>query len=124
MNGFKFFLYFYVKYLLFYVVHFFLNFDIKFFNVRSVNTVKDVFYYLLIFMPLPVVNSVLFYFGIKFIFKSKKYFYLIPYLILEYLIYVYLTSQKLWDINGLVNMLVSCFVLLIIALLPSARARL
>jgi hypothetical protein len=108
-------LFFFVKYLLFYILLMFKNKDYSLIQIGSLKNTQDVFYYFWIFLFLPVVNSILFSAPIFFSFKVKSQFYFIPLifgiLIAEYFVYVYFTSDKHIDINGIYNGIISLLLL-------------
>jgi hypothetical protein len=109
-------LFFFLKYLLFYVFMMIKNNDYTLIDIKSLRNEGDLFFYLWIFFFLPVVCSILFFAPIYFAFrvKSKVYFILLisGVFICEYLLYTYYASQT--DlINGVYNAILSLLVLLL-----------
>ena len=109
-------LFFFVKYLLFYIFLMFKNNDYTLIQVNSFRSGEDVFYYLWLFLFLPVLSSIIFSAPIYFTFKIKNRIYFIllisAILIAEYLLYTYWASQA--DLmNGVYNGIISLLVLLI-----------
>lgn len=99
-----------VKYIAFYVFKMFESNNFAFLKVYEIKTGEDLFYYLWIFLFLPVVAMFIFTAPMYFSFKSKNaiYFALIigAILIVEYLGYTFLASTS--DlINGLYNGIIS-----------------
>ena len=109
-------IFFFLKYLLFYVFMMIKNNDYTLIDIKSLRNDGDLFFYLWIFLFLPVVCSILFFAPIYFAFrvKSRVYFMLLisGVFIGEYLLYTYYASQA--DlINGVYNAILSLLVLLL-----------
>jgi hypothetical protein len=89
-------LYIFVKYLIFYVVLMFKNNNYMLIRIDELKTGGDWFYYLWIFLYLPIVSTILFSVPIYFSFKLKKnlLFTLLigAVFIAEYFLYTYLAS--------------------------------
>jgi hypothetical protein len=109
-------LYILLKYLLFYVFMMFKNNDFRILHFYNLKNGEDWFYYLWLVLFVPVLNMILFWAPIYFIFKTKKaiYFVLLMSVILvaEYFLYTYLVSQ-LDLMNGVYNGIISLLVLLL-----------
>lgn len=109
-------LYWFVKYIAFYVLMMFKNNDFTLISLGNIKTSGDLFYYLWMFLFLPGISILLFSLPIYFSFKVSNtvYFLLIiaAVLIVEYFIYTYLASQA--DLmNGVYNGLLSIIFLLL-----------
>ena len=109
-------LYFFVKYLFFYIFLMFKNSDYSLIQIGALKNSQDVFYYLWIFLSLPILNSIFFSAPLYYSFKLKKgiSFVLLwgAILIAEYFLYTYLASQA--DLmNGVYNGILSVIVLLL-----------
>ncbi len=107
-------LFFFVKYLLFYILLMFKNNDYSLIQIGSLKNSQDVFYYLWIFLFLPIVSIILFSAPIYFAFKVKSWIYFTiltsVVLIAEYFLYTYFASQA--DLtNGVYNGIISLLLL-------------
>lgn len=104
-------LFFFVKYLLFYILLMFKNHNYTLIQISRLKNFQDVFYYLWIFSFLPFISVILFLAPIYYSFKVKNSFYfiilIIAFLVAEYFVYVHFTSNKYPDINGLFNEIIS-----------------
>lgn len=111
------FLFWLVKYILFYIFHMFKNETNVLANFGSLKSGVDLFYFLWIFLFMPVVSMVLFSIPVYFSLKSKDYlfaqlFTLLIVIIAEYFVYSYLASPtNSW--NGVYNGLIGIFVFLL-----------
>ncbi len=102
--------YFFVKYIAFYVLLMFKNHDFTLTNISELKNSRDWFYYLWLFLFLPVLNCLIFSAPIYFTFKIKNgiYFVLLmsAILIAEYFLYTYFASEA--DLkNGIYNAIIS-----------------
>ncbi|MGY0427012.1 MAG: hypothetical protein ACWIPI_09345 [Polaribacter sp.] len=83
-------------------------------KISNFKSGQDILYHILLFAPLPLISTVIFTIPLYYSFKIKNLIVFIGvfllYLILEYLIYTYLTSQKPVDVNGVYNVLISIIV--------------
>ena len=109
-------LFFFVKYILFYIFLMLKNNDYTLIQISNLRNGDDVFYYLWLFLFLPVVCSILFSAPIYFTFKVKNGIYFIlllsAILIAEYFLYTYFASQA--DLmNGVYNGIISLLVLIL-----------
>lgn len=108
-------LYLLTKYIVFYVFMMFKNNDFYFVN-PGIRNGADLFYYLWIFLFLPVVCMFIFTVPLYFVFKKKNTIYftliIIVFLVVEYFIYTYFASQANL-MNGLYNEVVSLLMLFI-----------
>ena len=114
-------LFFFVKYFLFYFLLMFKNKDYTLIQIGSLRNGEDVFYYLWLFLFLPVMNIILFSVLIYFAFRAKREFYfvlfLIAFLIVEYFLYTYFASQT--DLmNGVYNAILSVILLVLFFFKP------
>jgi len=110
-------LFYFVKYILFYLFLMFKNNDYTFIEINSLRNSEDVIYYLWIFLFLPVLCIILFSIPTYFAFKVKRgiYFILVISVVLlaEYFLYTYYASQT--DLmNGVYNAIISLAVLLLL----------
>ena len=108
--------FFFFKYFLFYIFMMLKNKDYTLIDISSLRNSEDFFFYLWLFLFLPVVCSVLFAGLIFFAFKTRSTFYLIllliVFLIAEYFLYIYFASQA--DMmNGVYNGIISLFLLIL-----------
>ena len=108
------FLFFFVKYLLFYILLMFKNNDYSLIEIGSLKNSEDVFYYLWIFLFLPILSIILFTAPLFFAFKvmNRLFFILLisAILIAEYFLYTHFASQA--DlINGVYNSIISILLL-------------
>src|SRR5215213_8840518 len=103
------FLFFLIKYILFYIFLMFKNDDYTFIDFGSIRNGEDLFYYLWLFLFLPVISCVFFSVPLYFSFRVAKaiFFFLIVflYLVTEYGLYTYLASQTNY-LNGLYNAII------------------
>jgi hypothetical protein len=103
-----------LKYFVFYVFMMFRNSNYTLIEIENLNSFGDVFYYLWIFLFLPIVCFILFSSPIYYSFSKRNLniFILINIgvLIAEYIVYTYLASQSDW-LNGMFNAIISllCF---------------
>lgn len=104
------FLYFLIKYVVFYVIMMFKN-DIFYFVNPKIRDGEDLFYYLWMFGFLPVACMILFSVPLFYAFRSKTILFIILTILVftgEYFIYIFGSSQKYFqDVNGLINLIVS-----------------
>lgn len=110
-------LFFFLKYFIFYIFLMFRNNDYTFVQIGSLRNGEDVFYYLWMFLFLPVLCIILFSVPIYFAFKLKNMIYFIllvgGFLIAEYFLYTHYASQA--DLmNGIYNGLIGLLVLLLL----------
>lgn len=114
-------LYIFLKYVAFYVLMMFKNNDFYLFEINSIGNGEDLFYYLWMFLFLPVACMIIFSAPLYFSFKVSHvvYFLLIAgaYLVVEYFIYTYLASQA--DLtNGIYNGIISVIFFLLFFFKP------
>jgi hypothetical protein len=114
-------LFFFLKYILFYFFLMFKNNDYTLIEISSLRNGEDVFYYLWIFLFLPVLCSILFSVPTYFAFKLTNLIYFLllisGVLIAEYFLYTYFASQA--DLmNGVYNGVISLLVLLLMFFKP------
>jgi|SRR5690554_430994 len=106
-------LYFFVKYCVFYFFLIIKDENYKLLKISSYKKVEDVLYLLLIYLPLPLICSIIFIFPFNYILKSKSYLIalvvFILFLLIEYFIYTSLASQLNLK-NGLYNGLISLII--------------
>jgi hypothetical protein len=98
-----------MKYIAFYIFIMFKNSNFYFLK-PGIRNAADLFYYLWMFLSLPIICSLLLAFPLYYSFRVKKvlYFFIVVSLVFiaEYFIYTYLASQtNLW--NGVFNALIS-----------------
>jgi len=105
--------YFFFKYLLLYILMMFKNDNYALIRINELHTGSDVFYYLFIFLFLPVVMSIVLTVPLYFSFKVNNVtgfiLLLMAIFIVEYLLYTYLASQ-LDMLNGLYNAIIGLIV--------------
>jgi len=96
----------FIKYLAFYIFLMFKNDNDALISIGDLKTFQDVFYYLIIFLTLPVLFSILLLFPISYTLKIRNtYGFVLSMgciLIFEYILYTYLASpSNYW--NGIYN---------------------
>lgn len=104
----------FLKYILYYVIFIVINYDIR--NVSTTVNLEGILYTVLILLPLPLINILLFSIPLYYSFRIKLGYAAIIWLsvlVAEYYIFTRLTSQRLVDKYGLLNALISLAVLLI-----------
>ncbi len=106
-------LFFFIKYILFYIFLMFKNGNYQLLEVNSLKNGADLFYYLWVILFLPIVFSVVFSVPLYYLFKTKtlNYFILLfcVFLMLEYVLYTYLASEaNLY--NGIFNAVISVII--------------
>jgi len=110
-------LYLFVKYIVFYIFLMFKNADFKLLEVNNIKKGEDLFYYLWLILFLPLVQILIFSAPLYYSFKVKNplYFLLIISIIFiaEYFIYVFFTSDKHVDMNGIYNGIIGALLLLL-----------
>lgn len=108
-------LFFFIKYLLFYIFMMFRNNDYSLVQLNNLKSAVDVFYYLWIFLFLPVLSTILFAVPMYYIFKAKNavLFSLLVGIIFvaEYFLYTYFASQANL-MNGIYNEIISISLLI------------
>ncbi len=90
-------LYIFLKYLIFYVFLMFKNGNYALIRLNDLKTPGDWYYYLWIFLSLPVINAILFSAPIYYSFKFKSLFFFALLIgavfVAEYFLYTYLASE-------------------------------
>jgi hypothetical protein len=99
-------LFWFVKYIIFYVLHMFKTDNYTLVGFRELKTGEDWFLYLWMFLFLPVICSLIFTAPMYYSFKVKNVFYfvliIVLILVVEYILYTWLASQA--DLsNGIYN---------------------
>lgn len=107
----KIFLFFVLKYVLFYFLLMLINSDYSLFRISSLSVLEDYVYYFFITLSLPALSIVLFSWLVYLALKSDSFIRFVSFLsgvfLSEYFVYVYLTSQHYWvDRNGILNIAV------------------
>lgn len=90
--------YFLLKYFLFYLIISLINQNFSVFRIDELKSFENVFFYTWILLFFPVISFLLFSIPIYYSFKLKsfyKYFFNSIFIILEFLVFVYFTSQKI-----------------------------
>lgn len=109
-------LFWFVKYVVFYVFLMFKNSNYALLKVNEIKTGEDLFYYMWLFLFLPIVSMIIFSAPTYYLFKVKGmgYAILIAVLILvvEYFAYTWLASQANL-MNGIYNGLITIFIFLL-----------
>lgn len=110
-------LFFFAKYFLLYVVLMLLSRNNSLLKITSLKNAEDWFYYIFLLMFLPVTSMVLFSGIVYLALKSKsiiKFILLISGVFLaEYFLYVFFTSQRHIDMNGVYNLIISALLFLL-----------
>ena len=110
ISYFNIFLYIFVKYIAFYAFMMFRNNDFTLIRINELKRFEDWYYYLWIFLFLPIINSLIFSVPIYFSFKAKNPIYFFVFIIIillgEYFLYTYFASES--DLmNGVYNGIIS-----------------
>lgn len=104
-------LYILVKYLFFYVVMMFKINDFRYLQLSDLKNGEDWFLYLWMILFLPVLCMILFSAPIYFSFRLKSIGYFIlaimAIIVAEYFVYVFFTSERHVDMNGIYNGIIS-----------------
>ena len=91
-----------------------INEDYKLLEFNSIRNTQNLFYYLWIVLFFPIIDIVLFsvplYFSLKIKNKLAMIISLLCIFIIEYFIYVYFTSQKTFDEDGLHKVIISILI--------------
>lgn len=99
-------LYVVLKYIIVYIIFMIATNNFKLLKVGSIRNVEDLFYYLWMILFIPIVNMLLFTAPLFLSFRVKRitYFIILVGLIsgLQYLTYVYFTSQRHIDAKGII----------------------
>ena len=111
------FLYFLIKYVIFFFILMLLNNDFTLLKISNIKTGEGLFIYLWMILFFPIIEMILFSIPIYNAFKVNKFiiFLLIITItmIIEYFLYVYLTTQHLFDRDAMIKTSISIFLLLI-----------
>lgn len=101
----------FVKYLIFYLILMISNNSFKLLHIGYVKNGIDLFYYLWIVLFFPIMDLILFSVPLFFILRLKNYLYfflgLLLVLLAEYFIYTYFTSQKVFNQDALLKVVIS-----------------
>lgn len=93
-----------LKFIIIYIVFMIATSNFKLLQLNNIQNGSDLFYYLWLVLFIPVMNMLFFSvpFFLSFKIKSKTYFLItvVSIAVLEYLLYVYFTSQKYIDVKG------------------------
>ncbi len=105
-----------VKYIVFYLFMMFKTGNYAFVKINEIKNGEDLFYYLFLFLFLPIVSMLIFILPMYFSFKVTRFVYfaliLGAIIIVEYFIYTSLASQGNL-MNGIYNGLITILVLLL-----------
>lgn len=108
-------LFIFLKYLFFYIFLMFKNDNYALISFGNLNSFQDLFYYLFLFLTLPIFFSIILIIPIYFILKTKKIYLfflsMLVVLLFEYFLYTYLASQaNFWNgvFNGVFSVIFLC----------------
>ncbi|RFM34458.1 hypothetical protein DXN04_14365 [Chitinophaga silvisoli] len=111
-------LYFLLKYLILYILIMFIRQDYAFLRVDKLSSVGDWYYYMFMFLFLPIINMVLFSAVVYFSFRLKNFLTFVALIglisVAEYLMYVFFTSQKYLDEYGVFNGIIGILLFLLL----------
>jgi hypothetical protein len=111
------FLYFLIKYVIFFFILMLLNNDFTLLKISNIKTGEGLFIYLWMILFFPIIEMILFSIPIYNAFKVNKFviFLLVitVTMIVEYFLYVYLTTQHLFDRDAMIKTSISILLLLI-----------
>lgn len=108
-------LYILVKYLIFYIITLFKIGDFKYLQVSDLKTFDDWYMYIWTILLLPVVNMLLFSAPLYFSYRLSGICFIlatIAIIVAEYFVFVFFTSGRHIDMNGVYNGTISIVVLL------------
>lgn len=107
-------LYIFVKYLIVYAVFMVATKNFKLLEIGKIKNGEDLFYYLWIILFIPIVNILLISVPLFLSFKVKNKIYFLSLIVIiflvEYFVYVYFTSQKYFDVKGIIIEIISCVI--------------
>ena len=111
-------LYIFIKSIIFYCILMILNNDFTLLNVmNNIKNGKNLFYYLWVILFFPIVDILFFSIPLYHILKVKKIILSIILvsivIVIEYLLYVYFTTQKIYDRDATIKIVVSIILLII-----------
>lgn len=108
-------LYLFIRYIVFFVFLMFKDQNTKLIEFTSLKSAEDWFYHLWVVLFLPVLSVVLFTIPLYLAFRVKKPLgfitIVLAILVIDYFIYVFFTSDKHIDSNGIYNALISAVLL-------------
>jgi hypothetical protein len=111
------FLYFVVKYIIFFCILMLLNNDFTLLNISNIKTGEGLFIYLWMVLFFPIIEMIFFSIPIYNAFKVNNFiiFLLIITItmIIEYFLYVYFTTQHLFDRDAMIKTCISLLLLVI-----------
>ena len=111
------FLYFVVKYIILFCILMLLNNDFTLLKISNIKTGEGLFIYLWMILFFPIIEMILFLVPIYNAFKVNKFiiFLLIItiIMIIEYFLYVYFTTQHLFDRDAMIKTCISILLLVI-----------
>lgn len=100
-------LYILLKYFIFYIARMIKMNDYRFLRINELRDAGDWFYYSWLILFLPIVSMILFSAPIYYSFRLKNIFLfsvaILSIFVAEYFVYVYWTSNRHIDMNGIVN---------------------
>lgn len=104
----------FVSSIIFLIIPMIMDGDYRLLEFNNIRNGQDLFYYFWIVMFFPIIDIILFslplYFGLKVKNKVLMVVSLFTIFIIEYFIYVYFTSQKVFDEDGLQKVIISVIV--------------
>ena len=105
-----------LKYLIFYILLMFINKEFQLLEFNNIKNGQDLFFFLWIVLFFPILDIILFAIPLYFTLKAKTLIFVISIiviLLIEYLIYAYFTSQKLFALDSLLKVIVNILLLFI-----------
>jgi hypothetical protein len=105
-----------LKYLIFYILLMFINKEFQLLEFNNIKNGQDLFFFLWIVLFFPILDIILFAIPLYFSLKAKTLIFVISIIIIlliEYLIYAYFTSQKLFALDSLLKVIVNILLLFI-----------
>lgn len=110
-------IYIFIKYLIIFLLFMVKNNNFKLLELNNIRNGQDLFYYLWIILFFPIIDVILFSVPLYYSLKTKNKVYFVLSLLtvfsIEYLMSVYFTSQKIFDIDVLVKVIIGVIVFLI-----------
>lgn len=106
--------YIFIKWIVTYIIFMFLTSNYSMIQMNNLRTIEDIFYYLWLVLFMPVMSMLIFSLPYFLSFKASNSFVFLSsitiIIVIEYLHYVYFNSQKLYDKNGIIFILIGSLI--------------
>ncbi len=104
-------MYFFIKYFILFVFIMIKNQNFELLRSNNYKTKEDILYVLWLILFLPIIQSIIFSLPLLFSFRFKNPVYFVGaitlFIVIEYLVYIFLTSTKPLDGNGFLSAILS-----------------